>query len=83
MPSKELTALLFRVITSWQVIVITVVVFLYFFLVSYVAKLYHHSSLRFSSPSKSKKQKPAPAKTKAAEPDEEGSTDDELGLEEE
>ncbi|MDR1099664.1 MAG: hypothetical protein LBL28_04210 [Treponema sp.] len=83
MSSKELAALLFRVVTSWQVIVVTVVVFLYFFLVSYVAKLYHRSSLRFSPPAKSKKQKPSPAEPKAAEFDDEESIDNELGLEEE
>ncbi|MDR1277256.1 MAG: hypothetical protein LBK02_00735 [Treponema sp.] len=83
MSSKELIALLLRVITSWQVIVVTVVVFLYFFLVSYVAKLYRRSPLRFSSPAKSKKQKPSPPEPKAAEFDNEENTDDELGLEEE
>ena len=40
MPYKELRGLLAQVITSWQVIAVSVVIILYFFLVSYVADLY-------------------------------------------
>jgi flagellar biosynthesis/type III secretory pathway M-ring protein FliF/YscJ len=83
MISKELLPFLIQIITSWQVIAVTVVVFLYFFLVSYVAKMYHRSraSLFPSAKSKSKKEKAAPV---AAEGDDAGaSDDDELGLEEE
>jgi hypothetical protein len=76
-------ALLIKIISSWQVIAVTVVVFLYFYLVSYVARLYHRSSFSsmFASKPKQKKHNPAPA-----EPETEGggeSSDDELGLEEE
>ena len=40
MPFKEVRELLAQVITSWQVLVVTIVVILYFSLVSYVADLY-------------------------------------------
>jgi hypothetical protein len=84
MSSKEMIALIIQVISSWQVIAVTVVVFLYFYLVSYVARLYHRSNFSslFSSKPKSKKHKSAPAEP---EPEIEGggeSSDDELGLEE-
>jgi hypothetical protein len=86
MASKELISLLIQVISSWQVIVVTVVIFLYFYLVSYVARLYHRTnfSSMFPAKSKFKKPKPAPAEPAAeAEDEEEASGDDELGLEEE
>ncbi|MDR3138116.1 MAG: hypothetical protein LBT95_00420 [Treponema sp.] len=78
--SGELKTLLLEVITSWQVIVVTVVLIFYFMLVNYVARLRRRSrpaSREFGlggekSPSKSK----APAEAEVAE------TDD-LGIEEE
>jgi hypothetical protein len=75
--------LLVKVISSWQVIAVTVVVFLYFYLVSYVARLYHRSSFSsvFSSKPKPKKHKSAPVEPEAETEVE--SSDDELGLEEE
>ena len=83
MPSKELIALLIKIISSWQVIAVTVVVFLYFYLVSYVARLYRRSnfSSMFSSRQKPKKHKAAPAEPEAETEGE--SSEDELGLEEE
>jgi cell division protein FtsW (lipid II flippase) len=83
MTSKELMALLIQIITSWQVIAVTVVVFLYFFLVSYVAKVYRRSraSMFPSAKTKRKKEKSAPAESDEAGTGE--SADDELGLEEE
>ncbi|MDR1239541.1 MAG: hypothetical protein LBK27_05470 [Treponema sp.] len=82
MVTKDLIALLIKVIISWQVIAVTVVVFLYFYLVSYVARLYRRS--RFSSmfPPKPnfKKHKAAPVEPESAEG--ESGSDDELGLEE-
>jgi hypothetical protein len=83
MSSKELITLFVEVISSWQVIAVTVVVFLYFYLVSYVARLYRRSSFSsmFSSRPKLKKHKSTPAEPEAETGVE--SSVDELGLEEE
>jgi uncharacterized ion transporter superfamily protein YfcC len=86
MSSKELIALLIKVISSGPVIVITIVIFLYFYLVSYVARIYHRPtfSTMFPSKQKSKKHKAASAEPESDESeDSEKSSDDELGLEEE
>lgn len=63
MISKELMDLLVQVITSWQVIFITVVLILYFFLVFYVARLYRkpRTPSLFSAPRKAAKKKPQKA----------------------
>jgi hypothetical protein len=84
MTAKELTALLIEVISSWQVIVVTVVVFLYFYLVSYVARLYRRSSFSsiFPARTKRKKRKPVSAEPENAEGEEDTGSGDELGLEE-
>ena len=72
--TKEMFSFLFKVITSWQIIFIAVALIIYFFLVSYVARLYHprRSGLSFSS-------KPKKEKTVAAELPE-GGDDEDLGL---
>jgi hypothetical protein len=79
--SKELRDMLLQVITSWQVLAVTIVVILYFFLVSYVGRNYRrprHAAAR-----------PIPNTSHAGEPalaapeEEEASEDDDLGLEEE
>jgi hypothetical protein len=76
--SKELFGFLIKVITSWQIIAVTVCLIIYFTLVSYVARLYHpRSSGSISFNSKPKKQK----KAKPAELPE-SSNDEDLGLEE-
>lgn len=69
MLSKELMDLLVQVISSWQVIFITVVLILYFFLVFYVARLYRkpRTPLLFSSPRTSVKKKAQ--KAEPAEPE--------------
>jgi hypothetical protein len=77
--SKEMVSFLIKVITSWQIIVVTVVLILYFSLVSYVARLYHSSSSDFSFDSKPKKAKKEKAPVEAVP---EGD-DDDLGIEEE
>jgi len=65
------------VIASWQVIAVTLVLIVYFFLVSYVARLYHPRRNRsFSFTSRPKKEKTV----KAAEIIPE-SSDDDLDLE--
>jgi len=80
MPIVELVK---KVIMSWQVIAVTVAIVIYFFIVSYTARTYHH-------PKSSKKPKAKPAKKEKADAapvlDTSGSTDsgssDELGIEE-
>jgi flagellar biosynthesis/type III secretory pathway M-ring protein FliF/YscJ len=81
--SKEMINLLIRIITSWQVIAVTVAFILYVFLVSYVARLYRRPRSISMFPAKPKFKK---AKSPAAS-EEDGSetpetADDELGLEE-
>ncbi|MDR2314239.1 MAG: hypothetical protein LBE02_06865 [Spirochaetaceae bacterium] len=78
--SKEIFSFLIKVITSWEVIVVTVVLILYFTLVFYVARLYHYSpGLSFGSKPKRAKKTGAAAKT----PIPQGTEDDDLGIEEE
>jgi len=69
MISKELIDLLVQVITSWQVIFITVVLIFYFFLVFYVARLYRkpRTPSLFSTPRPPAKKR-AP-KTESTEPE--------------
>jgi hypothetical protein len=77
--SKELWNFLIQVISSWQIILVTVVLILYFTLVSYVARVYHPSRISdFSFNSKPKKIKKEKTPVEAVP---EG--DDDLGLEEE
>ena len=69
---SELRSLIFQVITSWQVIVVTIVILLYFALINFVIKSRRH---RVPSPPKAGK--------KAKEAVQEEQVDDsELGLEE-
>ena len=70
---------LLKVISSWQVLAVTVVLILYFTLVFYVARMYHPRSSGFSFESKQKKSK---ARKPAAEIPM-SSDDDDLGLVEE
>ena len=72
--SDELKRLLVQVITSWQVLAVTVILVLYVFLINYVARIHHRR------PSQPRMPKAKPEKTKgkaAASPQ-----TDELGLEE-
>jgi len=39
--SEEVRKMLVQVISSWQVLVVTVVLILYVFLINYVARIYH------------------------------------------
>jgi hypothetical protein len=82
--SKELLSLLLRVITSWQVIAVSVVIVLYLFLVSYVGNPYHRprSVSSFPSRPKKKKEKPAPVASGDAGGESKQETNDDLGLEE-
>ena len=74
---KELLSFLLKVITSWQVIAVTVVLILYFTLVSYVARMYHPRSSNIFFESRQKKGKARKPKVELPE-----SSDDDLGLEE-
>jgi hypothetical protein len=78
--SKEMLALLTEVITSWQVIAITVALVLYLNIVFYVSRAYHRPRVKLSEKIKFKKK----AKPEAAAGGEEAITDtnDDLGLEE-
>ena len=71
--SEEVRKLLAEVLSSWQVLAVTVVLIIYIFLVNYVARL-HHRRRRPSMPIVK------PEATEAAAPA--GSDSDELGLEE-
>ena len=69
---------LLKVITSWQIIVVTVCLIIYFTLVSYVARLYHpgRSGISFDSKPRKKKEKAAAVEVP------EGGDDDDLGIDE-
>lgn len=82
MALKDYIALFIKIISSWQVITVTVVVFLYFYLVSYVARLYRRSSFSSMFSAKPKKKKPSPAEPESAEGESGESGGDDLGLEE-
>jgi len=74
--------LLVKVISSWQVIAITVALILYLRIVFYVSKAYHRPMV--SKISFKKKKSKSEEITAAPEvKEEEASTNDELGLEEE
>jgi flagellar biosynthesis/type III secretory pathway M-ring protein FliF/YscJ len=77
--NQEMRELLLQVISAWQVWAVTAVVVIYFFIVSYVAKLYHRPRVSKSSAKKTKAEKAAaePAQTEGS------GGNDELGLEEE
>ena len=71
--SEEIRALLLQVITSWQVLAVTVFLLIYISIVNYVARIYYRRSRKPPKPKKVKQEAPemmAP------------SDDDELGLEE-
>ena len=72
----EVREMLVQVITSWQVLMMTVVLVIYMFLVSYVARIRD----RPDRPSKSKRKRKA-AKPKFTSAPEIVSGDDDLGLE--
>jgi hypothetical protein len=78
----QIKDMLIQVITSWQVIFITVVVILYLFLVSYVTKLYHKARMPKSSKKKSKKTASSGNEGAAEEPALSPEGDEEIILEE-
>jgi hypothetical protein len=76
--SGELASLLKEVVTSWQVIAVSVALVLYMFLVAYVARTYKRPRSHLLL-GKTKRGVAAPA----GEPDIETSDSDDLGLSEE
>jgi hypothetical protein len=82
MSFKELWDLVVQLLTSWQVIAVTVVVFFYFFLVSYAGRLRYKnhpsSNARFGKVKKTPRRK-----TPTAAEEELTSGGDDLGIEEE
>ena len=76
--SEEIRKLLVQVISSWQVITVTIVLIIYVALVKYVAKVYHSRPNRILIPKIKRKKK-----TAGETPDAQGTGDSEdLGLEE-
>ena len=78
---EEIRKLLFQVITSWQVLAVTVLLVIYIFLVNYVANIYYRPN-RPRTAQKTKK-KADTAKTPAAVSPAPQQEEDELGLEDE
>ena len=82
MYSEGISTLLVKVISSWQVIAVTVALVLYLRIVLYVSRSYHTPRAKKASSKKTKSKSedvlPAPEETGG-----EASTNDELGLEEE
>jgi hypothetical protein len=79
--SKEVLALLTEVVTSWQVIAITVALVIYLNIVFYVARAYHRPRMKLSEKIKFKKKD----KAAAGAPEDvitSSSDNDDLGLEE-
>ena len=70
--SDELKKLLVQVITSWQVLAVTVVLVIYVFLINYVARM-HYRPRQLPMPKAKKDSSKAPSPASDA---------DELGLEE-
>jgi predicted membrane protein len=79
--SNGVFALLLEVVSSWQVIVVTVAIILYIYLVGYVARSYHRPRVKRA---KVKKQKPEPVAVQedTEEKSSKSNSDEELGLEE-
>jgi hypothetical protein len=77
--SGELIGLLKQVISSWQVIAVSVALVLYLFLVSYVVR----GSKRPRGPGRSSAKKAKKSALPVGEPDVETSDSDDLGLVEE
>jgi len=74
--SKEVMVYLGRLLSSWQIIVVTAALFIYFKLVFYVANARRTRSYDFSSMAKLKQKKEKKVKEKSKD----SSDADELGL---
>jgi ATP/ADP translocase len=65
MVSNKLTELFFQVITSWQVIAVTIALVLFIYIVNYVSRSYHRPRSVSKSKPKKKKEAAAPAENPA------------------
>lgn len=66
--SKEVKDLLIQVISSWQVIAVSITLLLYLSLVFYVARMYHHPrAVSKSKPQKKKAEAAAPVQSEEAD----------------
>jgi len=77
--SGSMFDLAIQIITTWQVIAVTVVIVLYVFLINYVSQGYHRP--RFVSKTKAKKAAPSEKKAKPLKKSQDEKIDEELGLE--
>jgi hypothetical protein len=80
--SSGVVELLKQVVTSWEVIAVTLGFILYVFIVNYVARSYHRPRTAKKISFKPKKSKPAPAEEGINEAIPSSDSNDELGLEE-
>ena len=79
--SKEFFELLTEILKSWQVIVITVVLIIYMYIVSYVSRT-HRRPMAVKKEKMSKKQKQAELASGPEETESAADSNEELGLEE-
>ena len=79
--SEELSAILFSVLRSWEVLGVTIALILYLSFVRYVSRSYRRP--RFVSRSKPRRSKRAAAQAGPSETDDSTDTNKALGLEEE
>ena len=77
--SGSMFDLAIQIITTWQVIAVTVAIVLYIFLINYVSQGYHRP--RFVSKSKAKKAVKSDKKAKIPKKSQDEKIDEELGLE--
>jgi len=85
MQTLSLVDLIKQVVTSWQVIVVTVGILIYLNIVFFVSRKHHGPSSILKMGGKNKKKKSKPEKAPSAGPEETGGgkdTNEELGLEE-
>ena len=75
--NEEVRSLLAQVISSWQVLAVTVVLIIYIFLVNYVARTHRPGSRRISMPKIKRKKATKAAETVVPEA---AADDEELGL---
>ncbi|MDR0319955.1 MAG: hypothetical protein LBI28_00490 [Treponema sp.] len=74
--------LLKQILSSWQVIAITIAIAIYISIVSYVARSYHRPRMKKVKSFKKKKAEPTAATPEVSEEDSAMDSNDELGLEE-
>jgi len=79
--SAEVRKLLAEVITSWQVLAVTVILVVYIFLVNYVAALHHRRHFPMPKVKKNKKVAREDSAHPEVSKDSAASETDELGLE--